>query len=82
MPLVLRLLLEVLCEILKEMLTHLSGQLILLGAMETPMNTAGCRDKLHLRTALPGAEVALGLISYPDSHNFVTARIVGSRGCY
>lgn len=30
MPLALRLLLEVLCEILKEMLTHLPGQLILL----------------------------------------------------
>lgn len=66
MPLVLRLLLEVLCEILKETLAHLSAQLILLsnrGAMETPTSTAGCRDKLHLRTALPGAEVALGLTS-------------------
>lgn len=29
------------------------------------MSTAGSRDKLHLRTALPDAEVALGLTSYP-----------------
>lgn len=82
------LLLEVLCEILKETLAHLSGTLILLCNWSSWCSGSSHEYRWVQRQA-PPKDCAPWCRSSPwadhlspDSHNFVTAWTVGSRGCY